>query len=201
MTMLPAVSNSSSASGLGNAMSSFGSQLMDFGAETLGFNMSRSASSKEAKRNRAFQMYMANTAYQRAAKDLDKAGLNRILALGSPAATPSGASFTAPRVDIAPVESAAAKQAMELSRNQQSLVQQQARIARAEAGKAELEKYIYEVFAPEVKALVDGFRNSMTGGKDWTDQVRDFGKLLFSLNPLFQGPEQFGENLMKLMKE
>lgn len=199
--MLPSVSNSSSASGLGNAMASFGSQLMDFGAETLGFNMSRSASSKEAKRNRAFQAYMANTQYQRAAKDMDKAGLNRILALGSPAAAPSGAGFTAPRVDIAPVEAAAAKQAMELSRNQQSLVQAQARIARAEAGKAEFEKYVYEAFKPEVQALVDGFRNSVTGGKDWGDQVREFGKLLFSLNPLFQGPDQFGENLMKLFKE
>lgn len=40
----------------------------------------------------AFQREMANTQYQRAAKDLEKAGLNRILALGSPAAAPGGAS-------------------------------------------------------------------------------------------------------------
>lgn len=38
-----------------------------------------------------FQEKMANTQYQRAASDLEKAGLNRILALGSPAAAPSGA--------------------------------------------------------------------------------------------------------------
>lgn len=47
-----------------------------------------------AREQMAFQREMSGTAYQRAAKDLDAAGLNRILALGSPATTPAGARAT-----------------------------------------------------------------------------------------------------------
>lgn len=73
-------------------MSGLGAALGDIGSAVV----SGLFGQHSAKKQMQFQERMANTQYQRAAVDLEKAGLNRVLALGSPAPSPAGASATMP---------------------------------------------------------------------------------------------------------
>jgi len=77
---------------MSNFLSGLGSAVGDLGSTMLSGYFNK----KEAKKNREFQTDMDNTRFQRAAADLEKAGLNRILSLGSPGSAPSGAVATLP---------------------------------------------------------------------------------------------------------
>lgn len=143
--------------------------------------------SAEAARNRRFQEAMSRTAYQRAAQDLEKAGLNRVLALGSPASTPAGATASMSPIDpvASGIAAASARQSIKqsqaeeaLKREQAELAKEQRRIANAEADKAEVEKKIYEVVKPEVDNLAEKVPEMLSSAKATLEPV---GKLLESV--------------------
>ena len=80
--------------------------LIGGGANVIGGLLGRSGQSSAnaanlaiARENRAFQERMSSTAYQRATKALEASGLNRILALGTPATTPPGNTATMQNVN------------------------------------------------------------------------------------------------------
>lgn len=120
-----------------------------------GTALSNNASAKEAKKNREFQERMSSTAFQRAADDLEAAGLNRILALGSPASTPGGA--TAQVADYGSAFQGGAQAGMAVATGAKSVNKMDAEIGKimeetkviSERAKQELEKtQLWKTLAP-----------------------------------------------------
>lgn len=72
------------------------SALAAVAGDAISAGISGHFNQSSAREQMRWQEKMSNTAYQRAAKDLEAAGLNRILAVGTPASSPSGASAQMP---------------------------------------------------------------------------------------------------------
>lgn len=94
ITQLPPVTVTGSSSGGSMSLGAFlGAEL---GSSLVSGLFNRSSAQSQMR----FQERMASTQYQRAAKDLEAAGLNRIIAFGSPADSPGGAGYSMQKPDF-----------------------------------------------------------------------------------------------------
>lgn len=121
---------------LGNVVKGLGSVANTLIGGGLGYAGARQAarmSQQQAREQMAFQERMSNTAYQRAASDLEAAGLNRVLALGSPASSPGGASGQVPNLGASAAQGAAAGTAKEVANANIALTKAQTKKTSEEA--------------------------------------------------------------------
>lgn len=147
-----------------------------------------------AREQMSFQRDMSNTAYQRAAKDLEAAGLNRVLALGNPASTPAGAQGAVPDFGDTVTRGYSAKSQADVNKQQVELLAAQKQKALTETELTEMQK---ELVLPQVNATrAAASKNFMDAAL--TEQAVKNSQLDFGLKTLELDKQQVLKQLYKV---
>lgn len=197
-----------------------GNFLGNFGQDMLSSAIGIGHANYSAAKQRHFARSMDNTRYQRAANDLDAAGLNRIIALGSPGSAGSSSAPVAPgpqfgATGLRSAQAASAKQAVlqsqaqtdaievqnELLRAQIKKTEAETRVVGANASQAEFMKMFFELLGPQFRDLmkkgVDYFGANPSDVKEW-DLDKFFNDIAEGAKHRFKYPlGGLGYNLFK----
>lgn len=132
-------------------------------------------SDASAREQMAFQERMSSSAHQRAREDLEKAGLNPILAANSAASAPSGAMSSGPAAEVRTIGEGLADSIGSVRALNQTIKNQQAQeklteaqtdktrvekeVLKKEIPKADIINQIYDLFKPAVQSTAKEIKN------------------------------------------
>lgn len=164
------------------AFQATGGSLLNAGLGALGSFGSAKMSQDMAREQMDFQERMSSTAYQRAADDLEAAGLNRILAIGSPASSPGGAMGAVPDMGQTLASAREADANIKTMEEQRDLMGSQGDLAQSNARAADSSIQVNDARAKDLDArariqevIADKIEKSDEGWDNWGQLAREVG--------------------------
>lgn len=155
-----------SALAVANPLAGVASSIAGGVFSAFGQRSANRANERIARENRKFQERMSSTAHQRETKDLEAAGLNRILGIsGKGSSTPGGAMSTHGNVGAAAAEGVAKGATSALQVKQQALLDAQTQATLAQAGLADAQTAGLDAQLPR-KAIIGDTITSARGQWD-----------------------------------
>lgn len=153
-------------------MTGFVESMLAGGAELGAGLVSAASARKEALKQRQFQKYMSNTAYQRAVRDMRAAGINPTLAFGgggSAASTPSGA-----MADVSGLSSGLAS-AVSVRRSVADLnqVKAQTELVKEQAKSVAATSAIKRATQPLVEEIGQGLERAVSTARKFKSEVEE----------------------------
>ena len=169
------------------ALIAAGAQLAGGAMSSRGQRKTNEMNKQMAREQMAFQERMSSTAYQRATKDLEKSGLNRILAIGGPASSPGGASAVmqnaaAPMAEglkgavSSALAAKTALQNLDNMKDQGALIRSQIGKTIQETQNASSKDVLMQVPKAISETVMSIARPVMKGGENLMNEVKQFHK-------------------------